>query len=493
MSSNSDATFSGASLASEIGLTTQELERRKEFINFDRTDEDHLVEFDGALASSIDEAVEEFYSHLTSFDETIEIFEQSDSTVDQLKITLEKYLEQLFEGEYNREYAESRTRIGKAHEQLNLGPKIYLGGYTLLYDCLIDGIIDTVKTEIEAPSTEHENGVSRPVESALDQAAEQIKSLLKILNLDQQIAMETYIHTYSKELDKIIEEQEKLMNQVDKELEKPVEELEDSITQTAESSSTIDTKARNQVDSMERVTGEVANLSATVEEIASTADEVAATSKRAESQAKDGQEAAEQAVSAIENVEEASESVTQDMHNLDKQIDEIDQVVQIINDIADQTNLLALNASIEAAKADEDGRGFAVVADEVKSLAEDAKSHAGEIEEVIETIKKDTDATLESLSEMETELQEGINEVNSAMQQLQEIAESIEEAAHGMQQVSDATDDQAASTEEISAMVDDVLQKVDGVADEIETIASVTHQQRAMVGRIRETVNQLST
>ena len=65
-----------------------------------------------------------------------------------------------------------------------------------------------------------------------------------------------------------------------------------------------------------------------------------------------------------------------------KVVDQINDLTESIMGIAAQTNLLALNASIEAARAGEAGKGFAVVADEIRSLAEQSKKTATNIQEI---------------------------------------------------------------------------------------------------------------
>ena len=96
----------------------------------------------------IDDAVDEFYDHLRSYDETVEIFGRSSKGIDALKGNQREYLEGLFAGQYDRTYFESRARIGKIHDMLDLGPRIYLGAYSVFYRHLIDAVVEELKTDL---------------------------------------------------------------------------------------------------------------------------------------------------------------------------------------------------------------------------------------------------------------------------------------------------------------------------------------------------------
>jgi len=486
----------GAQLTAQIGVDDDEILWRKDFTNFEAQDRQRLEAMGETMEPVIDEMVDDFYDHLDLFDETVEIFGRSTKTGEQLKGNQRAYLRALFGGTYDRQYFESRARIGKIHDMLDLGPKIYLGAYSIFSKHIIETQVSELQGRLAAPgeATDAASGGQSvqqdgalEADEALAELGDRLLSVLKIMSLDQQIAMDTYINSYSRDLETELDRQQSVATQV----KTATSEAKQTGVEITDSATEISDVAASQAESMDQVAGEVSNMSATVEEIASTADEVATQSRQANELAQEGTAAADEAISVMESVADSSQEVVEDMDSLQSRIDDIDEVVEVINDIAGQTNLLALNASIEAARAGEAGSGFAVVADEVKSLAEASQTHAKDIEELVDEIQDDASETVASLEATTEEVDTGITRVESAMATLEEIAEEIQQATQGIQEVSTATDDQAASSEEVATMVSELVDQANEIADEVEDIAAANEQQTEQIQEIEDSVGRL--
>jgi len=517
----------GDKLLDELDIDREEMQWRKSFVRLDETDKERMRELEPVFDDVADDIVEQFYEHLTSDPEANAIFGRSSKGMQRLKDDQRAYLRSLADGEYGREYFAQRARVGKIHDMLDLGPKFYIGAYSVYYDGLIDAIGESVKAEFSSASSDARRDGDDPsdanaadagilsrvtgggdspiddapepaaadaggdVDAAVDAIVEQASSLLKVLALDQQIAMDTYVCAFSEEARRQAAERERLANEVEDDLRGPIEDVSEASSVVAEESATIRGIAGEQAEDMEEVSAEISQMSATVEEIAATAEDVEETSSEAASRARSGEDAADEAIDVMEEVADAAVEASEDLERLQAQIDEVDEVLEAIDDIAEQTNLLALNASIEAARAGEAGEGFAVVADEVKQLAEESRQRASEVEETVGRVQSDAEETIESLAETTNKLHEGIDRGEDAMDSLGEIVDAVERTTEGIAEVAVATDEQAVSAEQVTALVEGARERAEDVADRVEDVADASEHQTRRMTEIQRAADRL--
>ncbi|MCU4718324.1 methyl-accepting chemotaxis protein [Halobacteria archaeon HArc-curdl5-1] len=274
-------------------------------------------------------------------------------------------------------------------------------------------------------------------------------------------------------------------------VQRNADEVSDASQQVTSSIDEIFEGARKQSERLQNASGEMENLSATAEEVASSAQEVAETSQAAAEAGEEGREAATKAIEEMNAIEAETEEMVEEINALDDDLDEINDIINVITEIVEQTNMLALNASIEAAHADGQGDGFAVVADEIKSLAEETKAAAGDIEQRIERIQSQAGETVETMESTSERITDGVETVTETVDALETIVERTEDADAGIQEIDDATAEQARTAQEVMQTIDDLSAISQQTTQEADTVAAAADDQERAISEVSDSASDL--
>lgn len=149
-----------------------------------------------------------------------------------------------------------------------------------------------------------------------------------------------------------------------------------------------------------------------------------------------------------------------------KSVNQINELTNEILDIASQTNLLALNASIEAARAGEAGKGFAVVADEIRTLADNSRNTANNIQE----ISKIVTGAVKSLSDSADSMLEFVNNtVQKDYEKFVDVANQYHMDAESIDVIFSGFHNDA---EELAKTIGTMTEAIDGIATTVNEAAN---------------------
>lgn len=279
----------------------------------------------------------------------------------------------------------------------------------------------------------------------------------------------------------------------------------------------LQTESDNMMDSANRVTNQVddsnksaLNVSSATEELAASMEEISATLEhlvegshailervqtmnesadsgnetvtnikgRAVTMHQETVKSKENAIQVLRNIGTQLEDAVQESRSVEK----INELTGNILSIASQTNLLALNASIEAARAGEAGRGFAVVADEIRSLAENSRDTANDIQNISILVTNAVTKLAENAQEM---LKFIGTDVIKDYDGFVEIVNQYQSDADLMSQILEEFVEQASvinkTMTEMSTNMDDVSTTV---GESARAVTSVTEDASLLVGAI---------
>ncbi|MEB0123466.1 methyl-accepting chemotaxis protein [Pseudomonas sp. CCI1.2] len=214
----------------------------------------------------------------------------------------------------------------------------------------------------------------------------------------------------------------------------------------------------------------VNEMTAAVEEVARNAVSASKSTQASERSAHTGQERVGRTIASLQKLSSTVGQTGVEVEGLANQTQNIAKVLDVIRSIAEQTNLLALNAAIEAARAGEQGRGFAVVADEVRALAHRTQSSTQEIEQMIQSIQKDSSTAVQSMKQSSEEAESTLLIAREAGVAIEQIAVAISEINDRNLMIAAASEQQA----QVARSVDENLVSIRDLSIQSSSAASQT-------------------
>ncbi|BCJ98368.1 methyl-accepting chemotaxis protein [Anaerocolumna chitinilytica] len=192
--------------------------------------------------------------------------------------------------------------------------------------------------------------------------------------------------------------------------------------------------------------------------------------------------------------------------NLNLNISKINEITNLINSISEQTNLLSLNAAIEAARAGESGKGFAVVAEEIRKLAEQSRTSAVSISDLISNIQTESKVMIDTAGFVSKEFTNQSEAIESTLISFQAIIDAVNEIIpkidtvnqsanliksekndimSKIEDISAISEETSASSEEIAASTEEIAKSTEDVAASAVNLGDLTKEMGQAVAKFK--------
>lgn len=323
----------------------------------------------------IDDIVDAFYRNLEHEPALISKINTYSSIV-RLKKTLRQHISEMFAGTIDGLYFEKRIKIAHIHVKIGLQQKWYMCAFQDLFMSISDIVYANITNK--------------------DDSQQLIRSVSKILNLEQQFVLEAY--SYEEEYIRRKNEEQKV-------------QIREQVASSSQNLAAISEETNAAFQQLTTQSHDIVTHASKGSELS------ALTSERAVK----GKVRLEKQNVVMTNIQESVNDISADVQVFLEILKKVQGIVSLVTNIADQTNLLSLNAAIEAARAGEHGKGFSVVAEEVRKLSEETKHSVGNVS----TLISDTNLQVEKLMNSLEKIRTGVKEGNKSMDEIKLHFENI--------------------------------------------------------------------
>jgi len=180
------------------------------------------------------------------------------------------------------------------------------------------------------------------------------------------------------------------------------------------------------------------------------------------------------------------------VHELTVMSARIGTFTQTIAAIARQTHLLSLNAAIEAARAEGEGQGFGVVAEEVRTLAAQAGRSAREVSELVTELQEGIGGAARAMTSGQQQVEDVAKVAREADDSLRELAEGVRRSSERVGALAGGSRNQAEHLQSLRGALEQVSRTSKGAATNSDGAARAATLQSQAVQELARTAQQLA-
>ncbi|MEW6560423.1 MAG: methyl-accepting chemotaxis protein [Pseudomonadota bacterium] len=206
--------------------------------------------------------------------------------------------------------------------------------------------------------------------------------------------------------------------------------------------------------------------------------------------AEQGQQAVRNSIDGMNSIREQIQDTSKRIKRLGESSQEIGEITELISDITEQTNVLALNAAIQAASAGEAGRGFSVVAEEVQRLAERSAESAKQIAALVRTIQTDTQDAVAAMEKSTQGVVEGARLADNAGAALTQIDQVSRQLADLIREIAQQTEVEARSANKVADNIQTIFTVTEQTSEGTRSTASLVRELARVADDLRQSVSR---